>query len=166
MALFLLFALIAVPIAEIAVFIQAGEIIGLWPTLALVIVTAVAGSTLLRVQGLSTLRRAQESLARHEFPVAEVFDGLCLLVAGALLLTPGFLTDTLGLLLFVPPFRRALGAFLAKRMVVSGHIHMTAGMDPGSTRKSGPVVEGEYEVVDEEQRNRGIPDSGWTRTRS
>ena len=106
MAIVLLAAFIAVPVIEIALFIEVGGRIGLWSTVAIVIVTAFAGTTLLRIQGLSVLRRAQESATRNELPVQEVFDGLCLLVAGVLLLTPGFFTDALGFTLFVPLFAR------------------------------------------------------------
>ena len=96
MPVLLLILFIAVPIAEIAIFIQAGERFGLWPTLGLVILTAILGTTLLRYQGSKALHRVQESLNRGEMPIGEVFTGLCLLVAGALLLTPGFLTDGVG----------------------------------------------------------------------
>ena len=105
MPVLLLILFIAVPIAEIAIFIQAGERFGLWPTLGLVILTAILGTTLLRYQGLRALYRVQESLNRGEMPVGEVFTGLCLLIAGALLLTPGFLTDGVGFALFIPGIR-------------------------------------------------------------
>ena len=110
----LLFLFIAVPVAEIAVFIQAGERFGLWPTLGLIILTAILGTTLLRYQGLRTLHRVQESLSHGQVPIGEVFNGLCLLIAGALLLTPGFLTDGFGFALFVPGIRQAIGSGLAK----------------------------------------------------
>ena len=98
MAILLLAMFIAVPIVEIGLFIEIGGWIGLWPTIGVVIVTAFAGTTLLRLQGLSVLQRVQESANRNELPVQEVFDGLCLLVAGVLLLTPGFFTDLIGFL--------------------------------------------------------------------
>ena len=104
----ILLAFIIVPVLEIAVFIQVGGLIGVLPTIALVLLTAVAGTMLLRVQGLAVIRRARDSLERNELPVAEVFDGLCLAVAGVLLLTPGFVTDTLGILLFIPATRTFL----------------------------------------------------------
>jgi UPF0716 protein FxsA len=100
--------LVGIPLLEIAIFIEVGEVIGLWPTIGLVVLTAMAGTALLRSQGLATLKRANELLARREFPVAEVFHGVCLLLAGALLLTPGLLTDAAGLLLFIPAVRRAM----------------------------------------------------------
>lgn len=107
---------IGVPILEIAVFIKTGEIVGLWPTLAIIVLTAIIGAALLRAQGLATLARVRHSLDRGEVPVEEVFTGLCLLIAGALLLTPGFVTDTLGFLLFVPPVRYAIGHFVLTRL--------------------------------------------------
>lgn len=113
----LLLVFIVVPLAEIGTFIVVGERIGLWPTLATVVLTAFAGTTLLRAQGFAVLQRVQQSLARGELPVSEVFHGACLLCAGALLLTPGFLTDAVGLALFVPAVRNYLGwAFFAWRL--------------------------------------------------
>ena len=100
--------LVGVPLLEIAIFIEVGGLIGLWPTIGLVVLTAAAGTALLRSQGLATLERARETLARHEVPVAEVFDGMCLIFAGALLLTPGLLTDAAGLVLFIPALRAAI----------------------------------------------------------
>lgn len=106
---FAVFALlVGVPLLEIAIFIEIGGVIGLWPTIGLVVLTAAAGTALLRSQGLATLNRASEAVARQEVPVAEVFHGLCLIFAGALLLTPGLLTDAAGLLLFIPAVRTAI----------------------------------------------------------
>ena len=101
MGILLLAALIGVPLIEIGLFIEIGGFIGLWPTLALVILTAVVGSWQLRLQGLATLARARQQLDRGQLPARELFDGFCLVIAGALLLTPGFMTDAVGLALFV-----------------------------------------------------------------
>ena len=112
-------AFILVPLIEIAVFIQVGGWIGLWPTLALIVLTAVLGTWQLRAQGIATLARARSQMERGVMPARELFDGLCLLVAGALLLTPGFVTDAVGGLLFVPPLRdflrRMIGRHLLRR---------------------------------------------------
>lgn len=166
MAILVLAIFIGVPIVEIALFIEIGEWIGLWPTLAIVVLTAIAGTSLLRWQGLTILRRAQETAARNELPVAEVFDGMCLLVAGVLLLTPGFFTDTLGFLLFVPPFRHVVGMAVWRWFLRHGKVTMTAGVrygrgpggggsgggtpggGPGRRGGSGPVIDGDYEEVD------------------
>jgi len=157
MGLFLLAALIGVPILEIAVFIKAGELIGLWPTLGVVILTAVLGTWQLRVQGLATLGRARTEMDRGVLPTRELFDGACLLIAGALLLTPGFVTDAIGFLLFVPAvrgmLRKTLGRHLATRMETRVHVHGAAPhQGPGgpARRRPGPVIEGEYDDVTEE----------------
>jgi len=102
MGFLLLIAFIAVPVIEIAVFIEVGGWIGLWPTIGVVILTAIIGTGLLRQQGISILFRIQENLEANKLPVRELFDGVCLVIAGAFLLTPGFVTDSLGFALFVP----------------------------------------------------------------
>lgn len=167
MGLIILFLMIVVPIVEIAVFIQVGGWIGLWPTLATVILTAMVGTALLRQQGFATLMRARENLAAGRFPVAEVFDGLCLVVAGALLLTPGFVTDTVGLLLFIPPIRAFLRQHLGRYLVQTGRVQVFSdGVPPrgnagprGTAPGPGPVIDGDFEEVDErvrpEDRDRG-----------
>jgi UPF0716 protein FxsA len=144
LAIILFIALVATPMVEIAAFIVIGERIGLIPTLATVVLTAVAGTWLLRRQGFAVLRRVEQSMARQELPVAALFDGLCLLVAGLLLLTPGFVTDAIGLALFVPPLRRALQAAIWRYLRARGHIEAEAGFDDDG----GGVVEGEYRVID------------------
>lgn len=128
--LFLLTALILVPLVEIALFIVVGDQIGLWPTLAVIVATAIAGAALLRHQGVQTLRAAQTEMARGQAPVRHLAEGLLLFFAGALLLTPGFLTDALGFALLVPPVRalaagRLMGT-LARRADVGVTIDGTA----------------------------------------
>lgn len=146
MAGYLLLALILVPLTEIAVFIEVGEALGLVPTLVIVVLTAVAGTALLRRQGLDTLRRAEASLARGEAPLVEVFDGVCLLLAGALLLTPGFVTDGVGFLLFLPPVRDTLRQFLARYVQASMAARSSSGgVGPAPAR--GPIIDGEFRDV-------------------
>lgn len=117
----LLFALfVIVPLIEVALFIKVGGLIGILPTLALTVLTAIAGTVLARHEGLATLRLAQESLDRGEIPVAEVISGVVLLVAAVLLITPGFFTDTVGFVLMLRPVRlwlgtRAMRTILARR---------------------------------------------------
>ena len=159
MPVLLLILFIAVPIAEIAIFIQAGERFGLWPALGLVILTAILGTTLLRYQGLRALYRVQESLNRGEMPIGEVFTGLCLLVAGALLLTPGFLTDGIGFALFIPGIRHAIGSGLANLLMSGGAVHVSNGYHSG-TPYNGPnnqVIDAEFtemrEDLDTDARN-------------
>ena len=151
MGFLLLAVLIGVPLIEIGLFIEIGGFIGLWPTLGLVILTAVIGSWQLRAQGLATLARGRQQLDRGELPTRELFDGFCLVIAGALLLTPGFMTDTVGLALFVPPFRDTLRQFLANRMKAATETRVWVDgeeVHPGQRRPGGGrVIEGEYRDV-------------------
>lgn len=151
MRLVILGLFIAVPLLEIAVFIQVGGFIGLWPTIGLVLLTAVVGTSLLRAQGLATLNRAQASMQRGEMPLREVFDGACLLVAGVLLLTPGFVTDAMGLLLFLPPVRAGLLGWVGQAVKAGKvHVHTVGGGGAGwgPPPSHGPQdIEGEYRDV-------------------
>jgi UPF0716 protein FxsA len=150
--LILLVAFIGVPLLEIALFIKVGGWIGLGPTLALIILTAVIGAWMMRQQGISVLLRAQRQLAEGVLPVAEVFEGLCLVVAGALLLTPGFFTDALGALLLVPAVRRAL----YRRVRHHIEAHVTDVSSPAHDRARaapGPIIDAEYEQIEDPDRS-------------
>ena len=101
-------AFIVVPLAELAVILAIGHSIGFLPTLALVVVLSLAGAWLAKREGLSAWRRLQRALAEGRMPTVEVADGVIVLLAGALLLAPGFLTDVVGVLLLLPPVRAAV----------------------------------------------------------
>ncbi|MEM1345038.1 MAG: FxsA family protein [Pseudomonadota bacterium] len=135
MLLFLL--LVLVPIIEIALFIEVGGWLGLWPTLAIVIATAFAGTLLLRTQGFRTLRDLQSRIDRREDPSGPLAHGALILVAGVVLLTPGFFTDALGLVLLVPGFRTLAIRVLARRVAVVSMRAMHARRAPGSTEARG-----------------------------
>jgi UPF0716 protein FxsA len=162
----LLLAFIVTPLAEIAVFIQVGGWLGLWPTLALIVLTAVVGTWILRWQGLGLLDRARRQLDRGVPPVFEVFSGLCLLVAGALLLTPGFITDAVGALLLVPPFRALLNRLVRDRLEVYA-VHQRragTGRGPAGRQPAGRVIEGEFEEVRPDgEDDMPPPRGGWER---
>jgi UPF0716 protein FxsA len=115
---------IVVPIVELYVIIQIGSLIGVWPTIALLLADAVLGSLLLRHQGRSAWRRFNAALAERRFPGREVADGLLIAVGGTLLLTPGFVTDILGAIFLIPPtralVRRLLRGYMGKRFMVAG----------------------------------------------
>lgn len=148
MGILLLAAFIGVPLLEIGVFVEVGGAIGLWPTLATVILTALLGTWCLRAQGLATLGRARSQLDKGALPAKELFDGACLLVAGALLLTPGFVTDAAGFLLFVPALRDALRGYLARRIKVrmESHAYVHGEKAHGGPR-GGTTIDGDFEVV-------------------
>lgn len=140
-----------VPLLEIYLLLKVGGIIGVGWTIFLVVFTAVLGAGLVRRQGFSTLNRIRAQLDRGELPAAEVLEGVVLLVAGALLLTPGFFTDTLGFLCLIPPIRRALISHVLSRGTIT-HIH--AGPQgprggPGPMSGQGEPLEGQYRRVDD-----------------
>jgi UPF0716 protein FxsA len=107
---------IAVPIAELAVIIQVGQAIGVWWTIGLLVADSLFGSWLMRHQGRATWRRFNEAVQGGRVPTREVLDGALVIFGGALLLTPGFITDILGLILLVPPSRALVRGILARRL--------------------------------------------------
>jgi UPF0716 protein FxsA len=139
----LLLLFFTIPLVEIYVLLEVGGAIGVLPTIAMVVLTAVIGAGLIRAQGLTTLGRVQQQLERGELPAVGIIEAALLLVAGALLLTPGFVTDTIGFLILVPPLRRrAIESFLARRMV--------AGMTGGQSGAGKPgAIEGEFRREDD-----------------
>ena len=130
-------AFLIVPLIEIYLLLTVGSYLGVLPTVALIIFTAVLGVVLIRIQGLLTLYRIQEKLRRGEPPAGELLTGAALLLAGALLLLPGFFTDTLGFLLLLPPVRRQLFARVVSRFFRPPN----GGHGPGG---GGRVLEGHY----------------------
>lgn len=137
----LLAAFILIPIAEIYVLIQVGGFIGALSTILLVLVTAIAGAALFRLEGLATLSRVQLRMSRGEIPAEEMLGGVLLIFAGALLITPGFLTDVVGFACLVPSVRRTLARWYLRRQRVTFF-----GQAAGSSGSAGGhhVIEGEY----------------------
>ncbi len=133
----LLLLLIGLPLAELYFLIQVGAEIGALPTIALSILTAVMGAWLVRRQGFGILMRVRRMMDEGEVPAVELLDGALLLLAGLFLLLPGFLTDSLGFLLLIPPVRRLLIMRYAK--IVPSRRH-----SPRDPRRETRVIEGEY----------------------
>lgn len=156
----LLILFILIPIIEIALFIQVGGFLGLWPTLAIVVLTAMIGTSMLRRQGISTMARLQSSMQTGENPVDPIVHGALILVSGVLLLTPGFFTDGIGFALLIPPIRSALIKWGATKVLSGGAVHMNTGAPP-QAHKDTSIVDGEFSVVDEPDEENG--DSGWTK---
>src|SRR5687767_13106363 len=149
MPLLLIVLFIVVPIAELAVLIQIGEAIGVWWTIALLVVDAVLGSLLARSQGRTVWRRFNEALRSGRPPAREVMDGALVLFGGALLLTPGFLSDILGVLLLLPPTRALVRALLVRRFAGRMVASMTAPRPDASRSPRTPSdVEGTAVDVD------------------
>ncbi len=154
----LLIAFFLIPLVEIFALINVGQVIGAWWTIAAVVGTAVLGAFLIRAQGMSTLSRAQSQMAEGRVPAVEMFEGLFLFIAGALLMTPGFVTDAIGFACLIPPLRRLLIRAGIRRGVVRsmGGVAPGGGFDggPGATRESrsdtggGRTLESDYRRVD------------------
>ena len=126
--------ILLLPLAEIACFILVGRRIGLFPTLSLVVLSAVAGIVLMRVQGFGVLARLRQSGQEGRAPGKELLDAAMILIAGILLLIPGFLTDIVGLALFLPPVRSFLWNRLMRNVVVVD----IGGMAPGNRPRTDP----------------------------
>jgi UPF0716 protein FxsA len=157
--LLLLFLFIVVPIAELYVLLQIGQQIGVLPTIALLILASVLGASLMRAQGRATWLRFSTALAEGRMPGREVVDGALVLFGGALLLTPGFLTDVLGLILLVPPTRALVRTLLLKRAMGRVAAAGESGAPIrifafGSPRRAGPrPARRDEDVVDSSARD-------------
>jgi len=156
MPLLLIVLFIVVPIAELYVIIQVGQLIGVVPTLVLLLADALLGSLLLKHQGRGAWRRFNEALAARRFPGREVVDGVLIVIGGTLLLTPGFLSDIAGLFLLIPP-TRAIARRLLKRLTL-GRFAVVAmpggGLGPFGQSPSGsdraPARDYDFEATAEE----------------
>ncbi|WP_136443415.1 FxsA family protein [Pacificoceanicola onchidii] len=169
--MWLFVAFLMVPLIEIALFIQLGGLIGLWPTLAIVVLTAVLGTYMVRQQGRAAIANLQSSFSRLDNPSEPLAHGAMILISGALLLTPGFFTDAVGFALLLPPVREAVIAWARKRVTVTqfemgGQMHREPPRPEPTPRSSHPkpddVIEGEFTEVPD-GKNPNHPGSGWTR---
>jgi len=152
--LLLLILFIGVPIAEISVLIKVGGAIGAGKTIVFVILTAVLGAYLVRQQGMETVKKMQQESQAGRVPAMQVAEGVALLFAGAVLMTPGFLTDALGFALLIPPIRQALIVWAGKNMF-KGQIHTSyagADINPRQNVDHGSVIEGEYTSQDDQHK--------------
>lgn len=140
---------VLIPIIEIGVFMAVGDVIGLGWTLFFALFTAILGGVIIRYQGIQTLLAAQRDMARAKMPVQEIFDGFCLVAAGATLITPGFVTDTIGFLLLIPPVRIALRGVLSRFIKVSagaGQSKSPFGNRPSPHQDN--IIDVDYERVE------------------
>lgn len=140
----LLLLFIVIPIFELWLLIEIGSMIGAWPTIALVFATALGGIALLRREGLKTLLRGHRRLEEGQLPTVEMFEGLVLAVSGALLLTPGFLTDTLGLVGLVPWSRRWLIRWFLDKTELMSIVFTTQSPTASRGGRDEQVIEAEF----------------------
>ncbi len=180
--MWLLFLFVAVPIVEIGLFIQVGGWLGLWPTLGIVLITALIGSWMVRQQGALAMGQVRQSFDRLSDPSEPLAHGAMILFSGALLLTPGFFTDAVGFLLLIPAVRHWAFREAKKRIKVQGFssfsVHETRGPPPGGHpgarpgARPGPkpggddVIDGDFEDVTPDKKPTHKPvngPSGWTK---
>jgi UPF0716 protein FxsA len=143
-------AALALPILDIASLIAVGDRIGVWPTVAAVLVSGLVGTILVRTQGFTIAQQARVTLQAGRFPAREVFDGACVLIGGALLIFPGFVSDAIGLMLLVAPVRRVLRSLIGGvvRRSRSFEVFASGGSEPRQPG-DGPIIDGEYRPIDE-----------------
>lgn len=163
--MFLIF--VVTPVVELSLLIKVGGMIGAGWTIALVLTTAFIGVNLLRRQGLQTLFTAQRKMQEGQIPLKEAAEGMMLAIAGAFLLTPGFLTDTAGFLLLTPGVRQWVARNWAQRMLARGQVQMHQYTAQSSTFEQrqgrtgrhadsrGEVLEGEFREVDQAPKDSG-----------
>jgi len=146
--MWLLAGFFAVPLIEIALFVTAGGWIGLWPVLALVVGTGLAGVMVIRLQGLHAMEGLRQTAQMRRNPLGQIAENALLVLAGFLLILPGFLTDTLGLMLLIPPVRQLVIRSVAARARARAH----GSGQFGGARRSGPdVIDGEFFEVEQDQ---------------
>jgi UPF0716 protein FxsA len=156
--MWLLMAFIAIPLIEIALFIQVGGAIGLWPTLLIVLATAVAGSWLVRSQGAREMQNLRSSFSDLRDPSEPLAHGAMILFSGALLLTPGFFTDIVGLALLIPKVRAKVFEWGKSRVQVA---QFTMGPTPPHRQnQQDGVIDGDFEDISDQATDEP---SGWTR---
>ena len=150
---------VALPLIELALLIKTGQLIGFWATMGIVVGTGLLGAHVLMRQSWTTMRRMQEAVAKGQPPVAAVVDGAFLVVAGALLITPGLISDAVAILLLIPPVRQLAARWLVYAMMRRAQVSVgvfqatTEARGPRGPSQppsgEGPVIEGEFERMDE-----------------
>ena len=156
MGLILLVIFIVIPLTELSIFITLGDYIGLWSTLILVFFTALIGSAILRHQGFEIIRRIRIHAYQGRLIADDMIEGLCLLVAGALLITPGFLTDSLGFALLVQPIRRRGASLIIEFFLKSLKTENLNSAQDKPIKRSDIIIEGEFEEVPREKKTRTV----------
>jgi len=158
----LLILFLTVPLIEIYLLIQVGSVLGALPTVGLIILTAILGAGLLRLQGFATMQRVRQTMARGELPAIEMIEGVVLLFCGALLLTPGFFTDVIGFLGLIPALRRGLILWFLSKGLIQGRMDFNmhargqgrpSGQpgEPDDTGRGHKTIEGQFWRDDEEK---------------
>jgi len=164
--MWLFLAFLTVPLIEIALFIQIGGAIGLWPTLGIVVLTAVLGTFLVRTQGAMAMNNLRQSFGTLSDPSEPLAHGAMILFSGALLLTPGFFTDGVGFALLIPGVRSAVFRYIKQRVTIRTFDMGGQAQQPNRDPRRAPpassdVIDGDFEEI--KPRDPNAPPSGWTK---
>ena len=160
MRLALLLVFVAYPLLELALLIRAGQAIGFWPVLAIIIGTGLLGVAILRRQGFKVVEKVSAALEEGREPVAPLADSALVFAAGSMLISPGLVGDTMGLLLLIPQLRHLIRHTISARVLGSSTIVVRRSRTSATTAEprppSGPgkIIEGEWERLDEDPRDR------------
>ena len=145
---------IAIPLIEVILFITVGKYIGLWNTIFIIIMTGIVGAILVKSQGINILNKALGEIRSNKVPIFSIFEGIAILIAGAFLLTPGFLTDTLGCILLVPKARNIIinyiTSYLKKRTIYKEKTMYNSNEED----KRNKIFEGNFEEVDDNEKKK------------
>ena len=147
---------IGIPIIEVMLFITVGKYIGLWNTILIIIITGVIGAILVKSQGVTTLKKGLEEIKSNKIPIQSMIHGIAIIIAGAFLLTPGFLTDTLGAILLIPPLRLKIARFVIEYLKKRSTFRTTFEQYPRDTSESKDekIYEGKYEEIKKEHKKK------------
>ena len=142
---------IAIPIIEVILFITVGKYIGLWNTIFIIIITGIIGAILVKSQGINIFNKALAEIRSNKMPIFSIFEGIAILIAGAFLLTPGFLTDTLGCVLLIPKTRNIIIKYITSYLEKRTIYKKNPKYDKNEEDK---IVEGSFEEIDDNEKKK------------
>ena len=143
---------IVIPLLEVMLFITIGKYIGLWNTIIIIIITGIIGAILVKSQGITILNKALEEIKSNKIPILSIFEGIAILIAGAFLLTPGFLTDTLGCILLIPKTRNLIISYITTHLKKRTVYKEKSTYYPDEEDKKNKIFEGDYEEIDDNKK--------------
>ena len=145
---------IVIPLLEVMLFITIGKYIGLWNTIIIIIITGIIGAILVKSQGITILNKALEEIKSNKIPIFSIFEGIAILIAGAFLLTPGFLTDTLGCILLIPKTRNLIISYITTHLKKRTVYKEKSTYYPDEEDKKNKIFEGDYEEIDDNKKKK------------
>ena len=145
---------IGIPLIEVMLFITIGKHIGLWNTIFIIIITGVIGAVLVKNQGISILNKALEEIKLNKVPILSIFEGIAIFVAGAFLLTPGFLTDTLGCILLIPKTRNLIIAYISSYLKKRAIYKEKNTYYSNEENEENKTFEGKFEEVKDSEKKK------------